>query len=501
MSHANRRLVFAGILSGLMLSAIEITVVGTAAPKIARDIGGLDSYSWIFTIYLLTATLSMPLWGRMADQIGRKKLFIASMVVFLLGSVLCGCARSMTELIVFRGIKGFGSGGLFPLAFTIVADIYPFGERSKVQGYLSSVWGLASIIGPFIGGGLTDLFGWRSIFFINLIPGVASIFLIARHFHETYAAKRSLALSLGSLTASSAAVSFLLGAMSLWQHGFVSAGWGLFSLAAVTSIAFVHLERRVPYPLIPPSLLKNRIFVMSGLTGFFSSMMVIGLSSFGPLLFQSVMGFTPTESGLLLVPFTIAWVVGSIVSTRLLLAHHYRKLLIAGTVMTFFGFLSWMILYNRLNTALISLTLTVAGFGMAFNYPVALITTQTSVAPDQVAFATSGIAWIRNLGTTVGTTFMGLALSAAFQRGFVAQAKNLGVSALERLRREPQAFFQPGAAANLAPGLDVTSILRDALFWVFAIQFAAVTAAMVLSYFFPKSPMRSAYVEAIDGVA
>lgn len=501
MPSANRRLVFLGILAGLMLSAIEITVVGTAAPKIARDIGGLDSYSWIFSIYLLTATLSMPLWGRMADQIGRKKLFIASMCIFLLGSVLCGCARSMTELIVFRGIKGFGSGGLFPLAFTIVADIYPFGERSKVQGYLSSVWGLASIIGPFIGGGLTDLFGWRSIFFINLIPGGASIFLIARHFHESYAAKGKLALSFGSLAASSAAVSLLLGAMSLWQYGFIVPGWGLLALAAVTSIAFVSLERRVPYPLIPPTLLKNRIFLMSGLTGFFSSMMVIGLSSFGPLLFQSVMGFTPTQSGLLLVPFTIAWVIGSIVSTRLLLVHHYRKLLIAGTVMTFFGFLSWMVLYDRLNVVLISLTLMVAGFGMAFNYPVALITTQTSVAPDQVAFATSGIAWIRNLGTTVGTTFMGVALSAAFQRGFVAQAQGLGTATLELLRREPQTFFQPGAEARLAPGIDVTAILRDALFWVFAIQFAAVTAAMALSYFFPKSPMSSVPVDAIETAA
>ena len=128
----NRRLVTAGILAGLMLSAIEISVVGTAAPKIARDIGGLNSYSWMFTIYLLTATLSMPLWGRMADQLGRKKLFIASMGVFLLGSTLCGFANSMTELIIFRGIKGIGGGGLFPLAFTIIADIYPFQERAKI---------------------------------------------------------------------------------------------------------------------------------------------------------------------------------------------------------------------------------------------------------------------------------------------------------------------------------------------------------------------------------
>lgn len=490
MSAANRRRVFAGIQFGLLLSAIEISVVGTAAPKIAKDIGGLDSYSWIFTVYLLTATLSMPLWGRMADQIGRKKLFIAAMGVFLIGSTLCGFANSMTQLIVFRAIKGLGSGGLFPLAFTIVADIYPFSERSKVQGYLSSVWGVASIVGPFIGGGLTDAFGWRSIFFVNLLPGAFSIYLIARHFHEEYAAKTKLALSLKSLAASAAAVSLLLIAMSLWQRGLFWTGILCFTAALIATGAFAHLERRVAHPLIPPTLLKNRVFLMSGLTGFFSSMMVIGLSSFGPLLFQSVMGFTPTGSGLLLVPFTIAWVVGSIVSTRLLLRHHYRKLLIAGTAMTFVGFLSLMILFYRLDVLLISLTTIVAGFGMAFNYPIALITTQTSVPQNQVGFATSGIAWIRNLGTTIGTTLMGVTLSIVFQKRFIELAPQAGAETLELLRNNPQAFFEPGAATTLASGLDVTAALRDALFWVFAIKFAAVTMAMVLSYFFPKDPLK-----------
>lgn len=486
MSLTNRKLVTIGILSGLFLSAIEISVVGTAAPRIAREIGALDSYSWLFTAYLLTATLSMPVWGRVADQLGRKKLFLISLGAFLFGSVLCGLSQNMTQLIIFRAIKGIGGGGIFPLAFTIIADIYPFNERAKIQGYLSGVWGVSSIIGPYIGGELTDLFGWRSIFFINLVPGAFAIFLIAKYMKETYPTQTEIQFSLKSLAAATLFVLLLLLALMLLQISHTGESAALGCASIITFVLFIYLEKTEKHPFISPELIKNRVFVMGCLTGFFTSMMVMGFSSFAPLLFQAVLGYTPTQSGELLVPFTVAWVIGSVFSTRLLINHHYRNLLLFGTWGTFLGFLVFMLLFFQLNTAFICATTIVMGVGMSFNYPIALITTQHCVPEDQVGFATSSMAWVRNIGTTIGTTVMGVTLSLVFRHKILAVYPAAAPQLSKLLKDHPEIFSGQTAAGLLPAGVDVKDILQHTLFWVFLIKFAALTIALVLSQFYPK---------------
>lgn len=486
MPLSNRKFVTLGVLLGLFLSAIEISVVGPAARTIANDIGSLDSYSWIFTSYLVTTTLSMPLWGRLSDHWGRKRLFLASLTLFILGSVLCGFSQSMAELIFFRALKGLGGGGIFPLALTLIADIYPLRERSKVQGYLSSVWGVASLIGPFLGGGLTEAFGWRSIFFITLAPGLLALALIQMHLREPVRQNQELKLSPSSLLTSALFVLTLLAALTAWQKNENTLGKILMATSLAAFLIFCRVERRASYPLIATELLKNRIFAMTCLTGFFTSMMIIGLSTFAPLLFQSVLGHSPTVSGELLVPFTLAWMFGSIVSTKMLARHSYRNLLLFGSSMTLVGFLAFMLLFYRLNIPIIAITTFIMGWGMAFNYPIAIIVTQYSVPGDQVGFATSGISWVRNIGMTIGTTVMGVVLTLTFQENVMDLLPGVGSEILRTVREHPEILSAPSASGLIASGINVKAALHQSLFWVFLVKFMAVVISFGFTFFFPK---------------
>lgn len=466
---------------------MEISVVGTAAPIIAKDIGGLDSYAWIFTIYLLTATLSMPIWGRSADQIGRKKLYLFAMGIFLLGSILCGFSQNMTQLIFSRGIKGLGGGGLFPLAFTIIADIYPYRERIKVQGYLSSVWGISSIIGPFIGGGLTELIGWRSIFFVNLIPGSIALYFIIKFFHENKLKEKKIKISFRSFLFSTLFTCSILLGLKFLQINQSFNGMILISIGLVFLFLFLKAEKKSQHPLIPKSLLKHGVFTMSCATGFFTSMMIIGLASFGPLLFQAVLGMRPTESGLMLVPFTLAWMFTSILSPRLLLKAHYRNLLLLGHTLTLFGFTLVLMFYFQITVIQMALFTILMGMGMAFDYPIAMIMTQQSVPAQQVGLATSGIAWIRNIGTTIGTTFMGVTLSLVFQNKLLAKLPSQNWELVQMVKNNPQVFFEENALKTLPANINVSEILYDALFWVFFIKGIALFISWSLTWLYPKN--------------
>lgn len=487
MTKKTRLLITAGVLAGIFLSALEITVVGTASPKIIQDLGGFESFSWIFVIYLLTSTISMPFWGRASDHWGRKPLFISAMIIFTVGSVLCGFSTSFEQLILFRGIKGIGGGGLLPLAFTILADIYDIKSRAKMQGYISSVWGIASVFGPFIGGILADTIGWRWIFFINVLPAGLAIFLVLKFFEEKDRHTKKLNLSLQSFLASILFITAILLSLTYLQDLHIKSALYFLLIAVISFILFRFSEKTQPNALIPPILFKHPVFKMSCITGFLSSAIVIGMSSFSPLFFQSILNYSATEAGFLLQVFACGWLINSVYSTRLMLKIHYTKLLYFGFFLTFLGLLIFIISFYKITTLWIVISLFLMGTGMAFNYPIVLITTQYDVPKDQIGFATSALFWVRNLGSTIGTCLMGITLTMNFKWKLADLAKATHLSPfVDHLTQHPDTLFKPSVLKKIGSIPTLHHLFYESLFWVFVIMLMAGFIALILSFGFPK---------------
>ncbi|MBF0104732.1 MAG: MFS transporter [Deltaproteobacteria bacterium] len=488
MPRTDRILITLATLLGISLASIEITVVGTAAPLIVRELGGFESYSWIFTMYLLTGAVSMPFWGRAADHWGRKKIFTICMTIFLAGSILCAIAPDFNTLVIFRGIKGIGGGGIIPIAFTIIADIYDIKGRTKIQGLISSIWGVSSLIGPFIGGALAETLGWRWIFYINLFPGGIALYFIIRFYPKQNTTTEKLTLSLPSLLGAALFMIALLIGLNFFQKHQNATALLFILISVLSAILFLYSEKNSPHPLVPPRLLKHAVFNMTCITGFLCSAFLVGLVGFLPLFFQVILKHTPTVSGLVLFPFTISWVVFSILSTRLLLKYNYKKLICIGFIFTFLGMLIFMLLFFNLTIPVTALCVVVMGTGMAFNYPILLIVTQYDSPKELIGFATSAIFWVRNMGSTIGTGLMGIVLAVCFKSGLhdlvpTEQTKN----AINFLSQNMDALLKPQVLSLIASLPPIQYILHTSIFFAFMILLAALFLNLLCLFFFPKN--------------
>ncbi len=402
-----RRLVTSGVLLGMFLAALEATVVGTAMPTVVASLGGLAHYSWVFTAYMLTSTATVPVWGRLSDLCGRRRVYLAGMAVFLVGSALAGAARSMSALVAFRAIQGLGAGALVPLALTIIGEIYTLGERSRMQGVFSSVWGLASIIGPLAGGYLTDTFSWRWIFYINLPIGIVAALVIARSYPDRPESAgvrvdwTGAALLFGAVAALVAGLSGTAGARWLWL-----------AAAAAAAAAFVHAERLVPEPILPLELLRDRRLSMLIVAAFLVGMAIFGALAFIPLFVQGAMGATATEAGTVLTPLMLGWVLMSIAAARLLPRVGYRRTMLAGVVVMVAAF----VLLTRAGPGtqrtwlLADVALLGSGTGLASLS--LLLVIQHSVPRERLGLATSLNLFARSIGGAAGVAVMGAILAA-----------------------------------------------------------------------------------------
>jgi len=472
-----RRPVTIGIIFVLFLSGMEISAVGTAAPRIAAELGGLGAFSWLFSIYLLTSTLTMPLWGRAADWLGRKHLLLFAIVLFLFGNILCAIAPSMSFLIFGRAIKGLGGGGLVPIGFTIIADLYDKTARAKVQGWLSSAWGVASVIGPFVGGLLADTWGWRAVFWISLLPGFAALILIGTNLKEKIQTRSAFDVSAASLITSSLAVGLFLLSLKAIQSGLLVIAGALMLLTVFAGLAFYQLEQQVAHPLIPADLLKRPVFINGCASGFFASILVIGLGSFVPLFLQTCYKYSATASGLMLVPFSLSWVFFGILSARAMIKHEHRRLMLGGLILTTTGFAIFLASFDHLTSPLIISLMLLMGAGMGFNYPVVLIAVQHDAPPERVAFATAGLIWIRNIGATAGTTMMGVTMGLILRTRATHSQLTLTT---------PENILRPEALKQLATDPILAQTLNYALFWAFFLMGLAIAFALIITWQFPR---------------
>jgi EmrB/QacA subfamily drug resistance transporter len=403
ISLRRRRAITAGLLLGMSLGALEATVVGTAMPTVIATLGGLTHYSWVFSAYLLTSTASVPIWGRLSDLYGRRRMYVAGIVIFLVGSMLSGTATSMTMLIVARAIQGLGTGAIIPLSMTIIGELYALSERARTQALFSGVWGVASVAGPLVGGYITDALSWRWVFYLNLPFGLMcmAVILLAYPATRRPGIVRVDWLGAGLLFAGISALLLALGAD-------VGAAAWWFAAAAVALLAgFVAAERRSSDPILPIDLLRNPLIARTLLVVFLVGMALFGAIAFIPLFVQGVMGATATQAGQVLTPLFLGWVVMSIASARLTARLGYRRLAITGSVLMTVGFvgLSGVDADSSRNAVLTSGLF--VGSGMGLSMLSLLLAVQHGVARSHLGLATSLNQFSRSVGAAVGVAIMG----------------------------------------------------------------------------------------------
>jgi len=480
---------------GFVVAALEATVVGTAMPTVIASLGGLNHYSWVFSAYIVTSTVTVPVWGKLSDLYGRRLLYQCGIIVFIIGSMLSGMATSMPQLIVFRAIQGLGAGALIPLGMTIIGDTFTLEERTKMQAYFSGVWGLSSIIGPLIGGFITDQLSWRWVFYINLPIGIVTALIIGLSLKEP---KRTQKPSVDY-----AGAALLMLAISLLMLALVEGGSSLATLfspenilliggAVVLLAIFAWVEKRAPDPIIPFELFRNRTVAVSVAAGFLSGVAMFGVISFVPLFAQGALGSTATAAGSLLTPLMLSWVTFSVIGGRLLLKLGYRNITLAGFSVLTLGFGMLAMFERETPRFWLYFDLVIIGAGLGMTMLTLLIAVQQAVHRSKLGIATSLNQFSRAIGGAFGVAIMGAFLTAslATQLNQAAQTGTAGLT-VERaaeLASNPNALIEPKAKASLQPEtLEVLQVSmarsNHLVFWVGA-AFSAL--AFFVTLLLPK---------------
>lgn len=469
-----------GIMFGLFMASMEVTVVATAMPTIVSQLGGLAIYSWVFTAYMLASTTTVPIYGKLADLYGRRPVYLASMGLFLLGSLLSGAAQSMLQLVAFRTIQGLGAGGLIPLALTMVGDMFDAEQRAKMQGFFASVWGISSVVGPLLGGFLVDQISWHWVFYINLLPGAVAGALVWWAWQDPprqSGADKVAVDYAGAALLTAGVVTLLLGLFDLGT----ATGWALLALSVALFVALAWVERRAADPILPITLFKTQLFTVACTHGLLAGWALFGSIAFVPLFVQSVLGTSATAAGATLTPMILGWVTASVIGGRLALRMSYRGLVVFGAVLLVAGtFMLSQVGENASQLAVI-IYLTMMGIGMGLAIPIFLIAVQTSVRRQVMGTATSTLQFSRTIGGALGVNVMGVIFSLGLAGGLVAAGLNPATVSVESLLNPA-----PGDALHLELLTSLRGVLTAAMQNTFFVAFIAAALALLVTLFTPK---------------
>ena len=477
MSRNRIILVTAGIMLSLFRASMESTVVATAMPTIVGQLGGLEHYSWVFSAYMLTSTTTVPLYGKLSDLYGRRRLYAVAMAIFLIGCILSGQADTMTELILARGLQGLGAGGIMPLAFILIGEMFTLEQRARMQGLFSGVWGVSSIIGPLLGGFLVDQLSWHWVFYVNIIPGLLAAALVVFAWRDQiHGHGRPVVDYAGAGLLTASVVTLLLGLM---EYG-TSSSWILVIVSIVLVTALLWVERRATDPILPLHLFRERLFTISIAHGILTGWAMFGSISFIPLFVQSVLGTSATQAGITIAPMLLGWVGSSIIGTRLLLTVGYRRLAIFGTSLLVIGSFLMSRVDANTNQFFLMFFVTLMGIGMGFSIPPFLIAVQTTVERRYLGTATSTMQFSRSIGGTLGVSVMGAALSARLISNLSASGLSLDL-VTQLLNPLPGNDVVINDAARIA--------VANAISIVFVIAFVAAFLGLVVTLFSPRQEL------------
>ncbi|MGO4192279.1 MFS transporter [Arthrobacter sp. YAF17] len=408
------------VLIALMLStglvAIDATVVATAVPSIVDDIGGFTSFPWLFSAYLLAQAVSVPVYAKLSDTIGRKPIMLIGIGLFLLGSILCGVARSMPALIAFRVVQGLGAGAVQPMAITIAGDIYTLAERSKVQGYLASVWAVSSVVGPTLGGVFASLGIWRGIFLVNIPLCIVAGWMLVRSFHENIERVKHRVDYLGAGLLTVSLTLLILGALEggqawAWNS---AASYGVFAAGAVLFAAFIFVERRAAEPVLPPWVASRRLLATTAMVSFGVGAVMLGLTSYVPTFLEGALSTSPILAGLALAALTIGWPISASQSGRLYLRIGFRRTALIGVTVTVIGTAVLAFTAFSPNIAMVAASCFIVGLGLGLVATPTLIAAQSSVEWNERGVVTGTNLFARSIGSAIGVAVFGAIANAVY---------------------------------------------------------------------------------------
>lgn len=470
---ARKRNIIIAIMVAMFLGAVEGTIVTTAVPTIARELSGFEMISWVFSLYLLTSAISTPIYGKLSDLYGRKNTLSVGILIFLLGSSLCGLSQNMYQLIGFRALQGLGAGAIFTVTYTIVGDVFSLEERARVQGWVSSVWGVASLAGPFLGGFLIDTLSWHWIFYINIPFGILSILLLQRNLQENFERKKHKIDYAGTLVLSGAIILLLLGVLTGGKGSSLLSPKMLTLLGGGLAlfVAFYFIEKRAVEPIVPFEVFTKTNTIVN-IISFMASAILIGADVYMPIYIQNVLGYGATLSGLSMAPMSISWLLSSVILGKAIPKYGERVVIGFSALILAVSCALLPTLGVQSSLFMVITYAFIMGFGFGGAFTTLTIVVQASVDYTKRGAATASNALIRTVGQTIAVSVFGSLLNANIVRYF----NNRGIFGVN-----PDSLYSSSDVNNALPLEHIRGSLNSGLHVVFFVLIALAVLCTVLS--------------------